>query len=151
MKSLRIEPDLALRKAVRLRSALSETERFKMMVWSRRVVSTGMVAAGVVGLLMIAGCSTTAFLGRAGVPRGAKVVGGGFAIDWEAPTAGTAYLVEETSGKIIETRSLDEDETLDFDVDLSDDEVVQVFERITGVEMKKARLVLYFKPSPAEE
>ncbi|MBP7051534.1 MAG: hypothetical protein KBE65_11010 [Phycisphaerae bacterium] len=110
-----------------------------------------MRTVGIVSLLMIAGCSTTAFSGRTGVPQGAKAVGGGFAIDWEAPTAGTVYLVEETSGKIIETRSLDEDETFEFEADLSDDEVVQAFEQVTGVEMEKARLVLYFQPSPAEE
>ncbi len=122
-----------------------------MVVSSRRVASMVMMLAGVVGLLMIAGCSTTAFSGRTGVPQGATAVGGGFAIDWEAPMAGTVYLVEETSGKIIETRSLDEDETFEFEADLSDDEVVQAFEQIAGVEMEKARLVLYFKPSPAEE
>jgi len=123
-----------------------------MVVGSKRVLSTGMVAAGIIGLLMIvSGCSTTALSGKTGVPQGAKAVGGGFAIDWEAPTAGTVYLVEETSGKIIETRSVDEDESYEFDADLSVDEVVQAFEQIAGVEMEKARLVLYFKPSPAEE
>ncbi len=109
-----------------------------------------MMAAGVVGLLMIAGCNTTAFPGRTGVPRGAKVVGGGLAINWEAPTAGTVYLVEETSGKIIETQSLDEDATFEFDADFSDDDVVKTFERVTGVGIEKVRLVLYFKPSPPE-
>jgi len=151
VKSLRIEPALALRKAVRLHGAFSIIERFKMTVWSRRVVSVGMRTGGIVGLLMIAGCSTTAFSGRTGVPQGAKAVGGGFAIDWEAPTAGTAYLVEETSGKIIETESLDEDETFEFDADLSIDEVVRTLEQVMGVDISKARLVLYFKPSPAEE
>jgi hypothetical protein len=124
---------------------------FKMMVGSKRVLSTGMMAAGVVGLVMIAGgCSTMASSSKADLPRGAQVVGGGFGIDWEVPTAGTVYLVEKTSGKIIETESLDEGMSYDFEMDLSDDEVVGAFERATGVDVKQARLVLYFKPAPAE-
>lgn len=117
---------------------------------ANRQVNAKVVA--VVGLMLVAaGCSTMGPLRGGDLPRGAKVVGGGFQIDWEAPTAGTAYLVEETSGKIITTESLDEDETFEFQADLSDADMMAVFEQVTGVDIETARLVLYFKPSPAEE
>jgi len=110
-----------------------------------------MVMVAVVGLLMAAsGCSTMTSLHGADVPGGAQIVGGGFMINWIAPTAGTVYLVEKTSGKIVETRSLDKDDTYEFEMSLDDEAVVKTFENAFGVPMKKAKLVLYFKPAPAE-
>ncbi|MEN6337720.1 MAG: hypothetical protein ABFE01_25990 [Phycisphaerales bacterium] len=107
-----------------------------------------MVMVAIVGLLMAAsGCSTMTALHGADVPGGAQVVGGGFMINWEAPTAGTVYLVEKTSGKIIETRSLDEDDTYEFEMSLDDEAVVKTFENAFGVPMGKAKFVLYFKPA----
>jgi hypothetical protein len=108
------------------------------------------VVAAVAGLMMAAaGCSTMGLQGG-DLPRGAKVVGGGFLIDWEAPTPGTAYLVETKSGKIVETRSLDEDDSYDFEMSLDDEDVVKTFENAFGVPMEKAKLVLYFKPAGPE-
>jgi len=47
-----------------------------------------------------AGCTTD------GLPRRARVVGGGLKIDYEAPTEGTVVLRETTSGRSVATRSL---------------------------------------------
>lgn len=107
-------------------------------------------AAVVVGLLTVAvGCRTMG-LQRGDLPRGAEVVGGGFQIDWEAPTAGTVYLVEKTTGKIVETKSLDKDESYDFEMSLDDEGVAETFKSAFGISVKDAKLVLYFKPAPPE-
>lgn len=122
------------------------------MALGRSRVSGGniIVAAAVVGLMMaVAGCGTMGLQGS-DLPRGAKVVGGGFLIDWEAPTAGTVYLVEKTTGKIVETRSLDEDESYDFEMSLGDEGVAETFQNTFGVSVKEAKLVLYFKPAGPE-
>jgi len=105
------------------------------------------VTVGIVGLMAVAGCSTTGSLGRGDLPTGVQVVGGGFMINWDAPTNGTAYLVETMSGKIVETRSVEEGDTYDFEMSLDDEDVVKAFENAFGVPMEKARFVLYFKPA----
>ena len=100
-----------------------------------------------VGLLMsAAGCGTLTSLQGGDLLKGAKVVAGGFAINWKAPTAGTVYLIEKTSGKTIETQSVDEGGTYEFEMTLDDEEVLQTFANAFGVSVKEAELVLYFKP-----
>jgi hypothetical protein len=109
------------------------------------------VAAAIAGLVMIAaGCRTMGPLQGTDLPRDVRIVGGGFVINWDAPVAGTVYLVERTSGKTIETRSVEEGDTYDFEMSLDDESVVQTFERAFGVPMKQAKLALYFKPAPSE-
>lgn len=117
---------------------------------SRVSGGNGIVAAAVMGLLMtLAGCGTMRLQGS-DLPRGAKVVGGGFLIDWQAPTAGTVYLVEKTTGKIVETKSLDEDDSYDFEMSLDDQSVTETFKDTFGIPVKEAKLVLYFKPAGPE-
>ena len=96
-------------------------------------------------VLVVAGCGLTGSLRGTDLPRGLQVVGAGFVIDWDAPAEGTAYLVERTSGKVIETRSLDEGESYDFSIDA--DEAASAFEKAVGIPLADARLVLYFKPA----
>jgi hypothetical protein len=119
------------------------------MMQGRRRVSGGIaILAAVVGLLMgAAGCSTMTSLHGADLPKDVQVVGGGFMISWNAPTDGTAYLIEKTSGKTIETRSVEEGDTYEFEMSLDDEEVVKTFENAFGVPVKKAKLVLYFRPA----
>ncbi len=103
------------------------------------------IAVVVVGLVIIAaGCSSMPMMRPAELPTGLQVVGGGFNIYWEAPAKGTVYLVEKTSGKAIATESVEEGEAYEFDLDPEDD--ANAFKAATGVELKDARLVLYFKP-----
>jgi hypothetical protein len=57
----------------------------------------GMIALGV----SLVGCATS------NLPRGARLVGGGLDIRYNAPAAGTVILIERTSGRIVATKSLE--------------------------------------------
>ena len=62
-----------------------------------RITLFSIVALGVV----LVGCATSV------LPRGARLVGGGLDIRYNAPTAGTVILIERTSGRIVATKSLE--------------------------------------------
>jgi hypothetical protein len=112
---------------------------------NRQVVGRLMVGAVVAGLLALAGgCGTTLSSPATGVPAGVQAVGGGLQINWEAPTDGTVYLVDKTSGKLVVTESLSEGSKFEFTVD---PESAEAFEKAVGVPPTKAQLVLYFKPA----
>lgn len=111
-----------------------------------RVIRIALVAGLVAGLLTVgAGCSTLGSSHRADLPANVKVVGGGFEIIWQAPQGGTAYVVEKTSGKILKTETLSEDEWFEYEVDQEDGGAV--FKMTTGVDLANARIVLYFQPA----
>jgi len=76
------------------------------------------------------------------------MVGGGMMIAWKAPARGTVYLVEKQTGKIVETRSLEQDEVYSF----AATSVVQAdeFEQMLGIRFSRARFLLYFEPAVAE-
>jgi hypothetical protein len=73
------------------------------------------------------------------------LVGGGVMIEWKAPEAGTVYLVEKTTGKIVETRSLEEGEKYTWTVT----SVVQAedLQELLGIKFSRARFLLYFEPT----
>ena len=48
------------------------------------------------------------------LPQGARLVGGGLMIKYEAPTDGTAILIERTSGRIVATESVQEERAFEF-------------------------------------
>ncbi len=104
---------------------------------------------GVVGafliLLTLAGCGTSPSLQADGLPGEDYLVGGGVMIDWESPATGTAYLVEKTSGKIVETRSLAQGDSYTFSV--SSGGQAAEFEKMLGVRFSDARFLLYFQPT----
>jgi hypothetical protein len=79
-----------------------------------------------------------------GLPGEQYLVGGGMMIDWESPTKGTAYLVEKTSRKIVETRSLAAGDSYTFSVASSGQ--ASEFERMLGIRFSEARFLLYFQP-----
>ena len=60
------------------------------------------------------------------------------------------YLVETTTGKMVETRSLDKDESYDFEMSLDDEDVTETFKSAFGIPVGDAKLVLYFKPASPE-
>jgi hypothetical protein len=99
----------------------------------------------VLPLLMIAGCQTTRPLQADGLPGEEYLVGGGLMIDWEAPEDGTAYLVEKETGRIIETRSLKQDDSYSFSV--SSGTQAKEFEELLGIDFAQARFLLYFEPT----
>lgn len=111
------------------------------------VLSRTLLVATVIGLALgIGGCSTPV----AGLPSGAEVAGGGLTIDWKAPADGTIYVVvvEKKTGKIIETKSVNEGEAVDFEID---PESAETFENAMGVPLANAKILLYFKPAPHQK
>ncbi len=83
-----------------------------------------------------------------GVPGEEYLVGGGMMINWQAPAEGTAYLVEKTSGKIVETRSMKRGDIYDFSIGSAGQ--ASEFEKVFGVRLSEARLLLYFQPAAAD-
>jgi hypothetical protein len=103
------------------------------------------VLCAVVGMqICMSGCKTTPYM-NTGTPLGqGELVGGGLKIEWTAPAKGTAFLIESTTNRIVETRSLDDGETYSFSpAEGSKNE----FEHIFGVKMADARFLLYFRPA----
>jgi hypothetical protein len=115
-----------------------------MATQDTRAVGRGALVAVIVGLMMVAGCSSTPSLHSSGLPNGVDAVGGGLTIDWKAPASGTIYLVERTKGKIIQTKSINEGEVYEFEIDPNE---TQEFETAVGVPLAEARIVLYFAPA----
>ncbi len=64
----------------------------------------GITALGIV----LAGCATS------DLPRGARLVGGGLKIEYNAPCDGIVILKERASGRIVATESLEEGDDFDF-------------------------------------
>ena len=101
-------------------------------------------------IAVLTGCQTElvsdtgGYFNSKGLPNSKYFVGGGLEIVWDAPQDGTAYLVEETTGKFIMTKSLKADERFDFSPgSVQPDEAKSVF----GVEMAKLKFSLYFIPT----
>jgi hypothetical protein len=94
---------------------------------------------------LLGGCASKERLRLADLLREQNLVGGGMTIEWKAPEAGTVYLVEKKTRKLVETRSLDEGEAFSFTVD----SVVRAQELgdILGINVAKAEFLLYFEPA----
>lgn len=123
-----------------------------MRTWMMSVIITGM---------LLAGCATTRFAGRPGLPANAMIVGGGLSIEWAASAKGTALLVEVNSGKIVRTQSLEGD-TFSFDP-VANDNMVLLNSMFGGPDAKDSqgqilmplpkdtRFVLYFVPETTSQ
>ena len=116
-----------------------------MMRDDMRGVNGTMLAGFLLAALALGGCGGS---GRSlepdGLPGEEYLVGGGMMIDWEAPAAGTVYLVEKVTGKIIETRSVKMGDSYSFAV--ASDKQASEFERMLGIKFAEARFLLYFQP-----
>jgi hypothetical protein len=70
--------------------------------------------------LMLAGCTTMQkgtsddLFTDKGLPNERYLVGGGFEIDFDAPCAGTAYLIDVSIGRYMKTEQLDANEPFSF-------------------------------------
>lgn len=106
------------------------------------------VGIGLLSALLLGGCRTGGSLQSDGLPAEEYLVGGGMVINWQAPAEGTAYLVEKASGKIVETRSMKRGDTYDFSI-ASTGQAAE-FEKVMGVKLSEARLLLYFEPADAK-
>ena len=100
---------------------------------------------GLATLLLAVGCASTSNL-----PSGAKKVGGGLQIEWDAPTEGTAILVETTTGKIVATKSVS-DGGAGFRFDVTSSEYAEVLTAIFPAMPTNAQFLLYFVPSPKKD
>jgi hypothetical protein len=104
------------------------------------------------GILMTGGCGSDKKTAVLRLPDAPRLVGGGILIAWKAPERGTVYLVERQTGKIVETRTVEEGELYSF----AATSVVQAdeFEQMLGIRFGKAHFLLYFEPGgegPADE
>lgn len=101
-------------------------------------------------LLSLAGCSTLSTSGgpftKNGIPHSRYLVGGGFSVEYIAPADGTAYWVEETTQKILETKSLNSGDKAEFGGASPDPDSVK---QILGIDIKDAKFTLYFVPVEA--
>ncbi len=95
---------------------------------------------GLAALLLAVGCTSTGSL-----PTGAKKVGGGLQIEWEAPSRGTAILLETTTGRTVATKSLSGGSLFEFDVTNNyDDDIIR---SVFPIMPPNAQFILYFVPS----
>lgn len=106
------------------------------------------VALGLTTGIILAGCASSLHQTQGeftshGIPARHFLVGGGFEVFYRAPAKGTAYWVEETTAKILQTKSLEEDEDIEVEVQNLEPED---FKKVVGVDVAKAKLSLYFIP-----
>ncbi len=96
-------------------------------------------------ILSLAGCSSSqsSTFTRDGLPTRQYLVGGGFSIEYVAPSVGTVYWVEENTKKILETKSVVTGDKVEFGSDGMDPESVK---NVLGIELKDAKFTLYFIP-----
>jgi hypothetical protein len=84
-----------------------------LKIWMLALPRMRITRLGMTGLaIALVGCATSNL--PEGLPRGARLVGGGLQIAYRAPTAGTAILMEQTSRRIVATQSLDQGDAFDF-------------------------------------
>ena len=91
---------------------------------------------GVLVMTCLGGCTSSS------LPNPQFRVGGGFDIDYDAPSPGTAIWADAATGRVLETKSLDRGERFETSMDPADENVRQVF----GGDVSKARPVLFFVP-----
>lgn len=111
--------------------------------------SKAIMMIGILSIVLVAGCgtvSTSSVFDDNGLPRDRYYVGGGFRLDFGAPAKGTAYVVEEISNQLIGTKSLENDERFEVDIDPREEDVHMRLKSI-GVDPVNMKLGLYFVPS----
>jgi len=89
-------------------------------------------------LLIAVGCATP------GLPRGARMVGGGTKIEYFPKDEGTAILVENNSKKIISTMFVNQ--SIAFKFDACSPEGADVVNAALGTSHTNVQFVLYFVP-----
>ena len=110
-----------------------------------QVIVPIMVLSLLGGVLTVGGCTSSRRPAVVQLPDSPRLVGGGLIIGWKAPERGTVYLIEERTGKIVETRSLEEGDVYSFTAT----SVVQAdeFEQMLGIRFSRAHFQLFFEPA----
>ena len=68
---------------------------------------------------------------------------------WSAPSAGTAFLMEKRTRRLVETRSMDEGDVQWFTVDCT--ARAQELGDILGISLARTQFLLYFEPGNREQ
>lgn len=93
-------------------------------------------------VLFAAGCTT---LSTPGVPRSARVVGGGLKIEYHPKESGTAILVEKTTSTTVITQFVNQ--SIPFEFDANDVSDANLLRAALPVAPENPRFVLYFVPN----
>jgi hypothetical protein len=96
-------------------------------------------------VLTLVGCAERSRSSTDRLPGDRQLVGGGIMIEWRAPEPGTVYLVEKTTGKMVETHSLEEGEVYTWTV--ASTVQAEDLEELLGIKFSKAHFLLYFEPA----
>ena len=107
-------------------------------------------ALAALGLALLPGCQTTpppyaGGLGTDGLPAARYRMGGGLNVKFTAPVKGMAYVVEDTSHKLLATTQLNENDDFENAMDLSDDETQRNLAKY-GINVNAAKFSVYFVP-----
>ena len=92
-------------------------------------------------LAIATACQTSKALNSSGIPSKKFLIGGGYNIDFTAPTIGIGYVVEEQSRRVIILKSLDKNERFRSEMELNDEEAQHL-----GIKASMARFTFYFVP-----
>lgn len=122
--------------------------------WTGTVRSVGVAA--IMAVVLLAGCASkdqrfqpANIASGQLLPGKQYLVGGGLTISWKAPEAGTVFLMEKKTGKLVETKSVEEGDVFSFTVDST----VRAEELgdILGMNLARAQFLLYFEPAGGAE
>ena len=102
------------------------------------------------GLSLLLGCQTTpppyaGGLGADGLPAARYRIGGGLNVKFTAPVKGLAYVVEDTSHKLLSTTQLNEKDDFENAMDLTGEETQQNLAKY-GINVNAAKFSVYFVP-----
>lgn len=107
-----------------------------------------------ISTLVLGGCATTGMSGafdKDGLPKQQYYVGGGFSINYRAPgVRGNVYVVEENSGKLLVTESLEEHQVYNLDIDPREEDIHMRLKTI-GMDPLNLKFSLYFVPQQQAE
>jgi hypothetical protein len=114
-------------------------------IGKRIAVMTAAIAAA----LSVAGCESPERFRLESLRGKQNLVGGGTKINWQAPEAGTVYLVEQTTGKLMQTQSLERGGVYHFAIESVVD--AADMEDLLGIDIDDAEFLLYFEPAGSTE
>jgi len=100
-------------------------------------------------LAFLLGCQSpqgTSPLTLNGMPAAKYLVGGGPAINWTATSDGVVYFADATTRKIIQTKSVEDGDRYEMELELTDEEVLGSLKNM-GIDPQKATFQLFFVPA----
>jgi hypothetical protein len=89
--------------------------------------------------LLLGGCRSSGPFDWRGLPREHYYVGGGYDLDYTAPIAGTLYIVEKRTDKLIGTKSMAKGERHQSTMNLD--------HKALGIDPDEMRFAFYFIPT----